>query len=149
MGTVYRARDTLLEREVAVKVVSDSALGTENHSRLLTEARAIARLNHPSIVSVHDVGQVQKENQTFAFIVMELVDGKNLADYQVRDLAKVIDIIRRIGEALGAAHKKVIIHRDIKPENVLVSRSGEVKLMDFGLSQATGQPRVNPDDRYL
>jgi predicted ATPase len=137
MGVVYRARDMLLDRDVAVKVLSEAALGAEGRARLLREARSVARLQHPHIVSVYDAG----EADGLPFIVMELVVGESLFDRRPQDLSEILSIACQVCEALEHAHASGIIHRDLKPENVLLARdpqagtSGAAKLVDFGLAR--------------
>src|SRR3990170_1184819 len=130
MGIIYRAYDTLLEREVAVKVLNNPRLLHEGHARLLREARSAARLNHPNIVSVYDAG-VYEGNP---FIVMELVEGKMLNEKPPGSLGELISIIQQLCTAHAHAHG--IFHRDLKPENVIVTLDGVVKLMDFGLARS-------------
>jgi predicted ATPase/predicted Ser/Thr protein kinase len=132
MGVVYRAHDTLLERDVAVKVWSAAQLGTEGRSQLLCEARAAAQLNHPSVVSVYDAGEAQGA----PFIVMELVDGQPLPVGQVGHLPEVLSISGQVCAALEHAHAHGIVHRDLKPENILLAPGGTVKLGDFGLARS-------------
>jgi serine/threonine protein kinase len=130
MGQVYRATDTRLQRQVAIKV--SSARFTERFER---EARVIASLNHPNICQLHDVGP--------NFLVMELVEGPPLAE-RIRKGALPVDealaIARQIAEALEAAHGKGIVHRDLKPANVKVTPGGVVKVLDFGLAKAAEEP---------
>ena len=140
MGVVYRASDTLLGREVAIKVVSKSDLDTQGRARLMSEAQAAARLNHPGIITVYDVG----EADGLPFIVMELIEGKPLNAFEA-ELAVVLAYCAQVCEALEAAHGQGIIHRDLKPENVLVTSSGTVKLMDFGLARQAEAPRLTTD----
>jgi serine/threonine protein kinase len=138
MGTVWRARDAKLGRQVAIKVVK-----TEDPSgRLLREARTAARLNHPNIVTVHEVG----ESDGAVYVVMELVDGRHLGERIPRSGMSLADALRYaipIARGLEAAHKLGIVHRDLKPANLMVSPDGFVKLLDFGLAkevaQVTGQ----------
>jgi DNA-binding SARP family transcriptional activator len=138
MSVVYRARDTLLERDVAVKVMSAAELGTEGRARLLHEARSAARLNHPNILTVHDVGEADGS----PFIVMELVEGESLYDLKVvggcrpQAMDEVVAVARHICAALEHAHTHGVIHRDLKPENVMMTPDGRVKLMDFGLARS-------------
>lgn len=132
MGVVYRAHDTLLDRPVAVKLLSASGLGSEGRARLLQEAQSIARLNHPNIVAIYDAGQ----SNGMAFIVMELVEGKSLHDCEAQSLDEILTIARQVCAALQHAHSHDIIHRDLKPENVLITPGGVAKLMDFGLARS-------------
>jgi len=132
MGVVYRAHDTLLDRDVAVKVLGNTGLGTESRARLLREAQAVARLNHPNIVAVHDAG----EADGLPFIIMELVEGRSLHDAPPHEIADIVSIAKQLCGALEHAHAQGIIHRDLKPENVLVTPNGSVKLMDFGLARS-------------
>ncbi len=133
MAIVYRAHDTLLKRDVAVKVMSQApALGTEGRARLLHEARSAAQLNHPNIVSIHDAGEADGS----PFIVMELVEGQSLHDALPEALDDIIAIVRQICAALQYAHAHGIIHRDLKPENVLLASDGTAKLTDFGLARS-------------
>ena len=134
MSEVYRARDTRLGREVAVKVIaSASSLDASRVDRLMKEARAVSRLNHPRICTLHDVGQ---ENGV-PFLVMELLEGTTLAhelDKGHLSAVRAVAIAIEIAEALNAAHSRGVIHRDLKPSNVMLTASG-VKLMDFGLAR--------------
>jgi non-specific serine/threonine protein kinase len=151
MGTVYRAHDALLERDVAIKVLSNTGLGTEGRTRLLREAQAVAKLNHPNIVTVYDAGEVGGA----PFIVMELVAGEALRRLPTPTLADALTYARQICAALVHAHGHGIIHRDLKPENVIVfpspseRREGgvemRVKLMDFGLAWSENAPRLTQD----
>ena len=142
MGIVYRAHDIVLDRLVAVKVLSDSKLGTEGRARLLREAQAAAQLDHPNIVAVYDAG----ESDGAPFIVMQLVEGQSLAERRPQSLEETLDIARQICAALEHAHARGIVHRDLKPENVIVAHTPQpplpqeegarVKLMDFGLARS-------------
>jgi len=132
MGIVYRSLDLLLDRSVAVKVLSSTNLGSEGRTRLLNEAQAAAKLNHPNIVTIFDAGEVEK----VPFIVMELVNGQSLHEYRPESLEEITQIARQILAALGHAHTHKIIHRDLKPENILITSEGVVKLMDFGLARS-------------
>ena len=130
MGTVYRAHDTLLDRDVAIKLLNDTGLGTEGRARLLREAQAVAKLNHPNIVSVYDAGEVDST----PFIVMELVEGSSLRECPPPTLDETLRIAQQLCAALDHAHTHGIVHRDLKPENVIVVE-GRAKLMDFGLAR--------------
>ena len=131
LGVVYHAHDILLDREVAVKVVEMDKLGIEEGIRLLEEAQAAAKLNHPNIVAVFDAG----ESNGISYIVMERGLGKSLHEYKPDSLEEICVISRQICSALEYAHGQGIVHRDLKPENVILSESGSVKLTDFGLAR--------------
>ncbi len=125
MGEVYRARDTRLHRDVAIKVLAgDVAHGPEVRQRFEREARAVAALNHPHICTVYDVSP--------DYLVMEMLDGQPLAG--PLPLARALVFARQILSALAAAHSKGITHRDLKPDNILVTGEG-IKLLDFGLAK--------------
>ena len=146
MAAVYRARDEMLNRAVAVKVLSERGLGTAGRARLVHEAQAAAQLNHPNIVTIHDVGEVEGT----PYIVMELVEGGSLhdrashrashpegdpeGDRPPASTADIVSIARQICTALEHAHAHDIVHRDLKPENVLLTADGTAKLTDFGLA---------------
>jgi len=132
MGTVYKAHDMLLDRDVAVKVLSSQTLGAEGRARLLHEAQAVARLNHPNIVKVYDAGTAEG----LSFIVMELLTGDSLFDTRPTEIEAILTIVRQICSALGHAHAHGIIHRDLKLENVIMSESGFATLTDFGLARS-------------
>ena len=136
MGEVYRAHDTDLKRDVAIKVLPDVvAHDAERLTRFQREARVLASLNHPNIAHIHGL---QRTDGTTA-LVMELVDGATLADRIARGPIPVDEallIARQIAEALEAAHEHGIIHRDLKPANVKVREDGTVKVLDFGLAKA-------------
>jgi dipeptidyl aminopeptidase/acylaminoacyl peptidase/predicted Ser/Thr protein kinase len=126
MGEVYRARDTRLNRHVAVKVVS------EHVARFEREARAIAALSHPNIVAIFDTGV----HEGRMFVVMELLSGRTLREaIGGMELRKAVDTAIQIARGLGAAHDKGIVHRDLKPENVFLLDDGQVKILDFGLAR--------------
>jgi Tol biopolymer transport system component len=139
MGEVYRARDTRLSREVAVKVLpSQSAPTPEARERFEREARTISQLSHPHICVLHDVG---REGQT-EYLVMELLEGETLTDRLGRGALPLEQALRfgaDIASALAAAHARGIVHRDLKPGNVMLTRAG-VKLLDFGLARALASP---------
>src|SRR5450631_1239143 len=135
MGEVYRGRDTRLGREVALKVLPEAlAQDRERLSRFEQEARAASALNHPNIVTIHEIG---REGDA-AFIAMELVDGKTLRELEgPRPLSVrwILNVAAQVAEGLAKAHAAGIVHRDLKPENVMVSKDGFVKILDFGLAK--------------
>ncbi len=134
MGEVYRARDTRLGRDVAVKVVHPRfASDPERLSRFEKEARAAAQLNHPNILVVHDVGTQEGS----PFIVSELLQGESLREKLGAPVPskKAVDWIIQVAQGLAAAHEKGIVHRDIKPENIFVTKDGHVKILDFGIAK--------------
>ena len=138
MGEVYRARDTRLGRDVAVKIVPPAvAANPDALARFEREARAVAALSHPHILTIHDVGQ--SDGTTYA--VMELLEGQTLRA-RMEDSAlpqrKAVDIAAQIARGLAAAHDKQIAHRDLKPENIFITSDGSVKILDFGLARQTG-----------
>jgi len=132
MGIVYCAHDLLLERLVAIKLVSKNVLGSEARARLLNEARTSASLNHPNIVTIYDAGEIDDA----PYVVMEFVEGKSLYECMPLALEEILPIMIQVCLALAHAHQHGIIHRDVKPENVLISPAGGVKLSDFGLARS-------------
>jgi serine/threonine protein kinase/roadblock/LC7 domain-containing protein len=145
MGEVYRARDTKLDREVAIKVLPDGlAQDPERLARFEREARVLASLNHPNIAQIYGVS----ESGDVRALVMELVEGETLRGPLPVELA--LQYGRQIAEALEAAHEKGIIHRDLKPANIMITPTGIVKVLDFGLakaadsSTASGDPATSP-----
>jgi eukaryotic-like serine/threonine-protein kinase len=142
MGEVYRARDARLNRDVAVKVLpADVVHDAARRHRFEEEARAVAALNHPNILSVFDVGD--------DYMVTEIVEGESLRDAHLTQ-RKAVEVVAQIADGLAAAHEAGIVHRDLKPENVLLTRDGRVKILDFGLarvnaSSATQETRTITD----
>jgi Tol biopolymer transport system component len=135
MGEVYRARDTRLGREVALKILPREVAGdASRRKRFELEARAVAALSHPNIVAVYDVG----DEDGMLYIVSELVDGQSLRGAKFA-LRKTLDIAAQIASGLGAAHAAGIVHRDLKPANILVTREGRAKILDFGLAKVTAK----------
>ena len=138
MGTIYRARDPVLQRAVALKVISNLEVTPELRRRFFREAQACARITHPNIVIVHDMG----EDDGRLFIVMELLEGEELRRVIARQaqlsLKDKLDIVRQLCDGLHFAHQKGVVHRDIKPANVIVLRTGQVKILDFGIAQIAG-----------
>src|SRR5579885_37965 len=141
MGAVYRARDTRLNRFVAIKILPDAlASDPVQLQRARQEARVVAALNHPNILAVHDVG-MQDETP---YLVTELLEGETLRERLDRGalpVRKVVEIGLQIAHGLAAAHERGIVHRDLKPENIFVTRDGRVKILDFGLAKL-----ARPDD---
>jgi serine/threonine protein kinase len=135
MGVVYRARDTVLHRTVAIKVLTTAAIGdAESKRRLLNEARAASALNHSNIVTIYAVEQEHDVD----FIVMEHISGTPLAaPVGGLPLDQAIDYACQMASALSAAHAVGIVHRDIKPANMMIGSSGQVKVLDFGIARHT------------
>jgi serine/threonine protein kinase len=137
MGVVYKARDTRLNRAVAIKVLpSDRMSDPERKRRFIQEARAASALNHPNIITLYDIGS----GSGIDFIVMEYVSGKTL-DQRIRRkgmrLNEALKLAVQMADALAKAHSAGIIHRDLKPTNVMVTDDGVVKVLDFGLAKLT------------
>ena len=139
MGVVYTAYDPELDRKIAVKLLrpgaDSSAATTEGRARLLREAQAMARLQHPNVIAVYDVGTFQDQ----VFVAMELVDGVTLRQWmkeRQRSWREVLEVFVPAGRALAAAHAAGIVHRDFKPDNVMVGEDGRVRVLDFGLARA-------------
>ena len=143
MGIVYKAQDTKLDRFVAIKFLpSNSSVTAETKARFVQEAKATAALNHPNILSIYEID----ENEKDTFIVLEFIDGQTLKDYigalntgSGVPVKQAIEWTERIAQGLAFAHTKNIIHRDIKAENVMLTKSGQLKIMDFGLAKLRSQ----------
>ena len=135
MGEVYRGLDTRLGRAVALKVISRALVGDEpSRRRFETEARAASALNHPSIVTIYDIG----ESDGTSWIAMELIEGRTLSEEVAQgplSIRKAWSIARQLADGLAVAHAKGIVHRDLKPANVMVMDDGRVKILDFGLAR--------------
>jgi serine/threonine-protein kinase len=134
MGSVWKARDLRLGRDVAVKFLRPRSAAPDAEARFEREARALAHLNHPGIVSIHGVGR--EEGQSY--LVMEHVEGRTLAALVPLPVEKAIDVARQLCDALAYAHERGLVHRDVKPENILVDEAGRVKLTDFGIARLLG-----------
>ncbi len=145
MGQVYRARDTLLDREVAIKVLPDLVSSSRNRLlRFEQEAKAAAALNHPNILAVYQMGSYQG----VPYLVSELLEGKTLAETIRRGplpLRKALEYAVQIAEGLAAAHEKGIVHRDLKPDNLFITKEGRVKILDFGLAKLAEQKESSID----
>ena len=154
MGAVYKARQTKLDRMVAVKIIRPETTGDPAFAeRFMREARTLARLNHPGIVAVHDFGEIdapelaggtspQSASRTLFYFIMEYVDGANLRQLmQAGQLSPelAVNIVPQVCEALQFAHDEGVVHRDIKPENILLDSKGRVKIADFGLAKIAGR----------
>ena len=139
MGAVYAARDTLLDRDVAIKVSNAVAAGTGLDQRLRDEAQVLARLEHPGIVPIHDAGVLADGR---LFYVMKLVRGETLAAHlpQLTGEPRKLAIFERVVETVAFAHSAGIVHRDLKPENIMVGSFGEVLVLDWGLAKILGGP---------
>ncbi len=134
MGTVYRAFDTKLNRPVAIKVLSDDLADAAARRRFQREAQMASSLNHPHILTVHDIGEFEGRQ----YIVTEFVDGGTLHDWAQREKPgwrQIVELLTGVADGLAAAHAAGILHRDIKPANILVARNGYAKLADFGLAK--------------
>ena len=132
MGEVYRARDTKLKRDVAIKILPDEfSRDPDRVSRFQREAEVLASLNHPNIAAIYDL----QEAKGSRFLVLELVEGETLAERVKRGplpIDEALSIAKSICEALEAAHEKGVVHRDLKPANVKITPDGKVKVLDFG-----------------
>jgi hypothetical protein len=142
MGQVFRARDTRLGREVAIKILPTALAGDEDRLRRFEqEARAAGMLNHPNIMAIYDVGT----HEGSPFVVSELLQGqtlRDLLDESALTPRKAVDLTIQIAQGLDAAHSKGIVHRDLKPDNLFVSAEGLLKILDFGLAKLTGPARL-------
>ncbi len=147
MGEVWRARDTKLARDVAVKVLPDHLSDDPRAlARFENEAKAVAALSHPHILSIFDFGT----SEGISYVVMELLEGETLRVLLARGplpLRKALEIASQLADALAAAHEKEIVHRDVKPENVVVTKDGRAKLLDFGLARQDPTFRSGDDSR--
>ena len=146
MAVVYRARDTILGRDVALKVLKkEFAEDPDIRKRFSIESRAVAKLSHHNIVSVFDVGSEDGTD----YIVMELIEGITLKNYILKkgclDSKEAIGIAIQVAQGIAAAHEQGIVHRDIKPQNIMISTEGKVKVMDFGIARAASSNTVSSD----
>jgi serine/threonine protein kinase len=145
LGQVYRAKDTKLDRDVAIKVLPESfALDADRVARFTREAQVLASLNHPNIAAIYGI---EEQGSTRA-LVMELVEGEDLSAHIARGpiaLADALPIAKQIADALEAAHEQGIVHRDLKPANIKVRVDGTVKVLDFGLAKAMDPAGASSD----
>ncbi|MBM4225692.1 MAG: serine/threonine protein kinase, partial [Gammaproteobacteria bacterium] len=146
MGVVYKARDTRLDRTVAIKLLPDGKLAdADRRARFIQEAKAASALNHPNIVTIHEIN----EDAGRTYIVMEFIDGKPLNELIPRSGMKLLDGLRiavQAADALTAAHAANIVHRDLKPGNIMVDGNGRVKILDFGLAKLAAKPLAATDE---
>jgi eukaryotic-like serine/threonine-protein kinase len=149
MGEVYRARDTRLGRDVAVKILPESFAGdSERLRRFEQEARTVAALNHANILAIHDIG----EHDGAPYIVSELLEGENLRaalDHGALPLRKTVEYGVQIAHGLAAAHEKGVVHRDLKPENIFLTKDGRIKILDFGLAKLAQSPSRGSNELTL
>ncbi|HVT45160.1 MAG TPA: ABC transporter substrate-binding protein [Thermoanaerobaculia bacterium] len=151
MGVVYRARDPLLNRDVAVKILPQSLLTPATEERFQREAQLVAQMDHPAIVPIYDIGQ----HEGSFYFLMPVVRGTNLRQYQrerARSLGEILDIVIQVADGLDYSHARGIIHRDIKPENIMVSEEEgalRARVMDFGLAKAGSENRLTKTGTLL
>src|SRR5450432_3491496 len=149
MGEVYAAYDPELDRKVAIKLLRARSEAADGKTRLLREAQAIAKLQHPNVVVVYDVGTFGDN----VFIAMEFVEGRTVGGWLLaapRTRREIIDVYVAAGRGLAAAHAVGLVHRDFKPDNVMVTNDGQVRVMDFGLArQATPRDGSAPAGEAL
>jgi tetratricopeptide (TPR) repeat protein/predicted Ser/Thr protein kinase len=143
MGVVYLADDPELRRKVVIKLLRAAASGPQDRARLLREAQAMAQVSHPNVVPIYDVGVHDDQ----VFLAMEFIDGADLAAWlrEPRGVRETVEVFAGAGRGLAAAHRAGLVHRDFKPHNVMLARTGEVKVTDFGLARAdAGEPDAAP-----
>jgi serine/threonine protein kinase/Tol biopolymer transport system component len=145
MGEVYLAKDTKLDRKIALKVLpAELALSRERMIRFVQEAKAAAALNHPNVAHVYEIG----EHDGLSFIAMEYVDGTTLREkihYERTELRKLIKYLQQVASGLAKAHAAGIVHRDLKPDNIMITKDGYAKILDFGLAKLIEIPTPGPD----
>ena len=143
MGQVYRAFDTTLGRPAAVKVLGENLSGERLH-RFMREARTASSLNHPNVVTIYEIGELDSRGH---FIAMELVEGETLREALGRgriELSRALEWVAQIADGIATAHGAGITHRDLKPENIVIARTGFAKILDFGLAKLREEP-PDPD----
>src|SRR6266498_2019490 len=142
MGEVYQAEDTRLRRPVALKMMLDDGdHNAQARTRFLREAQASSALNHPNIVTIYEIDEVERDGARYSFIVMEYVEGRTLKEVAGGcSIEEAVDIIMQIADALAQAHERGIVHRDIKPSNVIVTPQNRAKVLDFGVAKFDPAP---------
>ncbi|HKQ93599.1 MAG TPA: protein kinase [Blastocatellia bacterium] len=142
MGEVYQAEDTRLRRPVALKMMLDDGdHNAQARTRFLREAQASSALNHPNIVTIYEIDEVERDGARYSFIVMEYVEGRTLKEVVGGcSIEEAVDILMQIADALAQAHERGIVHRDIKPSNVIVAPQNRVKVLDFGVAKFDPAP---------
>jgi serine/threonine protein kinase len=144
MGIVYAAFDPELQRRIAIKLVRPDASNEHFQPMMLKEARTLARLSHPNVVGVYDVGEHDGE----LFVATELVDGMTLADWQIgKSVEEIVDAWIQVAQGLAAAHEVGVVHRDVKPANIFVGRDGRVRVGDFGIAYAGAPADVTSSEQ--
>jgi len=147
MGVVHACYDPELDRKVALKVLRSDTVDGVARARLLREAQALAKLSHPNVVAIHDVGTVGEH----VWLAIELVDGQTLRQWleTPRRWREVLEVMGAAGHGLAAAHVAGLSHRDFKPDNVMIGRDGRARVMDFGLARASGKTTEPASDTTL
>jgi non-specific serine/threonine protein kinase len=137
MGEVYKAEDTRLHRHVALKLMlNDGEHTAQTRARFLREAQASSALNHPNIVTIYEIDEIERAGERYSFIVMEYVPGRTLKEVAGEcSVEEAVEIIMQVADALALAHERGIVHRDVKPSNVIVSEKNRVKVLDFGVAK--------------
>nr|MBA3569931.1 serine/threonine protein kinase [Pyrinomonadaceae bacterium] len=135
MGEVYLVQDTKLDRKVALKILpADVAANQERMRRFVQEAKTASALNHPNIITIYEIEQIDSVN----FIAMEFIDGQTLREYihgRQTDLRKLLRYLQHVAEGLAKAHAAGIVHRDLKPDNIMITQDDHAKILDFGLAK--------------
>jgi len=151
MGEVYQAEDTRLRRPVALKMMLDDGdHNVQARTRFLREAQASSALNHPNIVTIYEIDEVERDGARYSFIVMEYVEGRTLKEVAGGfSIEEAVDILMQIADALAQAHERGIVHRDVKPSNVIVTPQNRAKVLDFGVAKFEPAPLDNDETASL